>query len=126
MFKVNRPLALLIASLITSCASIPSGPSFMALPGSGKSFHQFRNDDYQCRQFAYERVSDTSPEKFSEHVNQQRYDASYVQCMYVRDHRVPVRGGQILGAPAESGGSSNQSKNIPPPPSGKPPILPPN
>lgn len=63
----------------------------MALPGSGKSFDIFRNDDNQCRQFAHERVGGTSPEKFSEHVNQQRYDTSYVQCMYARDHRVPER-----------------------------------
>jgi len=54
----------------------------MALPGSGKSFGQFRIDDNQCRQFAHEQVNNISPEKFSERVNQQRYDMSYVQCMY--------------------------------------------
>ena len=124
MFKILRPLALLIVSLLTACASIPSGPSFMALPGSGKNFDQFRNDDYQCRQFAHERVSGTSPEKFTEYVNQQRYDTSYVLCMYARDHRVPVRG-QIIEASTGSG-NSNQSGSIPLPPSGSPPPPPPN
>lgn len=30
----------------------PSGPSIMVLPGSGKSFEQFRYDDHECRQYA--------------------------------------------------------------------------
>jgi len=124
MFKILRPLALVIVPLLTACASIPSGPSYMALPGSDKSFDQFRNDDYQCRQFAHERVSGASPEKFSEYVNQQRYDTSYVQCMYARDHRVPVRGPIIEGSTKSN--NSNQSGSIPPPPLGKPPPSPPD
>ncbi len=96
----------------------------MALPGSGKNFDQFRHDDYQCKQFAHERVSGTSPEKFSEYVNQRRYDTSYVQCMYTKDHRVPVRD-QIIESSTESD-NSNQSGSIPPPPSGSSPPSPPN
>ncbi len=61
MFKIHRLLALLVVSLLTACASIPSGPSVMALPGSGKNFDQFRNDDYQCKQFAYEQVGGVTP-----------------------------------------------------------------
>jgi outer membrane lipoprotein SlyB len=30
----------------------PAGPSIMVLPGSGKSFEQFRYDDHECRQYA--------------------------------------------------------------------------
>lgn len=37
---------------LTACVSVPSGPSTMALPGTGKSFDQFRADDYECRQYA--------------------------------------------------------------------------
>jgi outer membrane lipoprotein SlyB len=48
-------LLLLVASL-TACATIPTGPSVMVLPGTGKSFEQFRIDDALCRQFAYEQV----------------------------------------------------------------------
>ena len=119
MLKIHQSLALLIASLLTACASIPSGPSFMALPGSSKSFDQFRNDDYQCRQFAYERVNGASPEHFSERVNQQRYDTSYVQCMYEKDHRVPVRG-QFSNNPTKSN-NDDPNNGIPPPPLRKPP-----
>jgi hypothetical protein len=38
--------------LLSACVSMPAGPSVMVLPGSGKSFDQFRADDYDCRQFA--------------------------------------------------------------------------
>ncbi|MCH6585166.1 MAG: hypothetical protein IH810_04955 [Proteobacteria bacterium] len=65
MFKIHRPLALLVASLLTACASIPSGTSVMALPGSGKNFDQFRHDDYQCRQFAHEQVGGVTPNQAS-------------------------------------------------------------
>jgi len=41
------------ALLLGACAAVPpSGPSVMVLPGDGKSFDQFRADDYECRQFA--------------------------------------------------------------------------
>jgi hypothetical protein len=43
------PAALL---LLAGCVTAPTGPSVMALPGSGKSFDQFRNDDIECRQYA--------------------------------------------------------------------------
>lgn len=38
--------------LLAGCVSAPTGPSVMALPGTGKSFDQFRNDDAECRQYA--------------------------------------------------------------------------
>lgn len=40
------------AALATACASVPTGPSIMALPGTGKSFEQFRFDDAECRDYA--------------------------------------------------------------------------
>ena len=40
------------ALVVSGCVSIPTGPSVMTLPGSGKSFEQFRNDDFDCRQYA--------------------------------------------------------------------------
>ena len=42
--------------LLAGCASIPAGPSVMALPGSGKSFDQFRSDDAECRQYAQQQI----------------------------------------------------------------------
>lgn len=38
---------------IGGCASVPTGPSVMALPGTGKSFDQFRADDAECKQYAF-------------------------------------------------------------------------
>jgi hypothetical protein len=52
MSKLLRvsPLAALLC--LAACTTIPTGPSVMALPGTGKSFDQFRADDADCRQFA--------------------------------------------------------------------------
>jgi len=49
----------LIASLM-ACATVPTGPSVMSLPGTGKNFEQFRIDDATCRQFAFEQVGGAS------------------------------------------------------------------
>lgn len=50
-------LALLLAALgLTACTVMPTGPSVMALPGSTKTFDQFRADDNSCRQFALQQV----------------------------------------------------------------------
>jgi hypothetical protein len=38
--------------LLAGCVTAPTGPSVMALPGSGKTFEQFRYDDADCRQYA--------------------------------------------------------------------------
>lgn len=45
---------------LSACASVPNGPSSMALPGTGKSFNQFRSDDSYCRQFAQSQIGGTS------------------------------------------------------------------
>jgi len=49
-----KKLALLapLVLMAAACTTIPTGPSMMALPGTGKNFDQFRIDDYDCRQFA--------------------------------------------------------------------------
>ena len=58
MKTVFRPLrvpaVLSLAALLGACAYLPTGPSVMALPGTGKSFDQFRADDGSCRQYAFE------------------------------------------------------------------------
>jgi hypothetical protein len=48
--------------LLGGCVSMPSGPSVMALPGSSKSFEQFRGDDFECRQYANAQVGGETPE----------------------------------------------------------------
>ena len=48
--------------LLGACATMPAGPSVMVLPGSGKSFDQFRFDDAECRQYAQHQLG-TSAEQ---------------------------------------------------------------
>lgn len=48
--------AVLIASVLVACATVPQGPSVMALPGTGKTFDQFRVDDMECRQYAHDQI----------------------------------------------------------------------
>jgi hypothetical protein len=50
--KLRRFLLILAAAFLGACVSVPDGPSVMVLPGTGKSFDQFRADDYDCRQYA--------------------------------------------------------------------------
>ena len=45
--------------LLSACATVPSGPSVMVLPGSGKSFDQFQTDNAVCRQWAEQQVGAT-------------------------------------------------------------------
>lgn len=49
--------------ILGGCATMPSGPSVMVLPGTGKSFAQFRADEYVCRQFAQDVVSGVDPNR---------------------------------------------------------------
>jgi hypothetical protein len=69
MTKIHHGAPLLLALLapffLTSCASIPSGPSVMALPGTGKTFDQFREDDTYCKQYAHTQVGGETPNRAS-------------------------------------------------------------
>lgn len=56
---LNVSLVLTTLSLF-ACASVPNGPSNLALPGTGKNFDQFRYDDHSCRQFAHEQIGGTT------------------------------------------------------------------
>ena len=47
----------ILASLsLAACMRVPAGPNVMALPGSGKSFDEFRYDDEVCRQWASDHI----------------------------------------------------------------------
>ena len=46
---------------LAGCVTVPNGPSIMSLPGSGRSFDQFRADDQDCRQYASAQVGGASP-----------------------------------------------------------------
>ncbi len=114
----------------------------MTLPGSGKSFDQFRQDDNECREYASQQIGSNTPRQSSRtsgvegaavgaglgaaagaaigggegaaigaglglltgalfgasnatssgNASQQRYDNSYIPCMYAKGHNVPVAG----------------------------------
>jgi len=46
---------------VAGCASVPTGPDVMVLPGTGVPFNQFRNDDVICQQYASYQVGGTTP-----------------------------------------------------------------
>src|SRR5882757_6502465 len=53
IFRLPRFIALVV---VAGCTSMPTGPSVMTFPGTGKSFDQFRADDGDCRQYSYVQV----------------------------------------------------------------------
>lgn len=57
----SRLSPLLAVMLAYGCTTIPSGPSVLVLPGTGKNFDQFRLDDALCRQYAYDQVAGVTP-----------------------------------------------------------------
>ena len=139
-WKILIPLIVLVLAGYTTLP--PSGPSVMALPGSGKRFERFRLDDLDCRQYAQTLMKGQTPSatgtdsgvksavvgtvvgaaagaaidgkhgagvgagtglvvgsvagleasRVSAFSAQERYDTAYIQCMYAKGHRVPVKG----------------------------------
>ena len=60
--SILKPVAATITAglLLGACTTLPpSGPSVMVLPGTGKSFDQFRFDDNDCRQYAAQQTGIT-------------------------------------------------------------------
>lgn len=60
MSRLLRYSPLAAVLLLGACATIPNGPSVMAMPGSSKNFDQFRRDDADCRQFAQGQIGGAS------------------------------------------------------------------
>ena len=51
-----KTAVLALTLLAAACTTMPTGPTVMVLPGTGKSFDQFRADDMVCRNYAFESV----------------------------------------------------------------------
>lgn len=62
MTRLHR-MAPLAAALLAGCASFPSGPSMLALPGTGATFEQFRADDFVCQGYAAQLTGSQSPQQ---------------------------------------------------------------
>jgi hypothetical protein len=58
-----KKAVLLSVLLAAGCASTPSGPGVMVLPGNGKSFDQFRFDENECRQYAQSYSGGNTPDQ---------------------------------------------------------------
>lgn len=56
MSRKLKPLVLVAALGLAGCVSMPTGPSIAVLPGTGKSFDEFRFDDGSCKQYAYDQI----------------------------------------------------------------------
>ena len=54
---------LLAPLLLAACTVMPQGPTAMVLPGTGKSFEQFRGDDMQCRSYAQGQLGGSSAQQ---------------------------------------------------------------
>jgi hypothetical protein len=116
--------ALPLLALLAGCATAPTGPHVLVLPGTGKSFDQFRADEQECRQYAQAQVGTGTGGLAGSGGGrgaQQRYDFGYQQCMYAKGHKVPMS-----RAEAERYSSKASTPPPPPPPAGKPPGVPPD
>lgn len=50
----------LAALALGACAIVPAGPSTLVLPGTTKTFDQFRYDDAACRNYAWQQIGGAS------------------------------------------------------------------
>jgi hypothetical protein len=60
--KLQRGLLLLIVvAVLGGCATMPTGPTVMVMPGPGKPFEVFAAEDNMCRQWALQQIGGASP-----------------------------------------------------------------
>jgi len=62
MLRTRSCVALTMALAATGCAvAPPTGPTVLSVPGSGKDFAQFTQEDANCRQYAQAQIGYGSP-----------------------------------------------------------------
>ncbi|MGB0128445.1 MAG: YMGG-like glycine zipper-containing protein [Rhodocyclaceae bacterium] len=61
MERRSRFFPFAAALMVCACTTLPSGPSVLVLPGTGKSFDAFRADDLTCRQYAHGQIGGVTP-----------------------------------------------------------------
>lgn len=66
--RLNMRRAALLGSvlLLGACTVLPTGPSVMTLPGTGRTLEAFRSDDVLCRDYAYAQVGGKSATQASQ------------------------------------------------------------
>ena len=112
--KVALEFAAVLA--LAGCATAPTEPGILALPGSGKNLEQFQADDVECRRYAGTRVGAGGTSSGTAYDAQRRYDFAFVQCMYAKGHKVPVSGGYT--SPPVGVGPPPAGEVFVPPPAG--------
>jgi len=48
---------------LPACVTLPNGPDIAVIPGTGKTFEHFRDDDSICRQFGAQSIGGTTPDQ---------------------------------------------------------------
>jgi len=62
--KIHKTLGVVAGTLLlAACTVLPTGPSMLVLPGTGRSMDSFRYDDNECRQYAYAQIGGTTPQQ---------------------------------------------------------------
>jgi outer membrane lipoprotein SlyB len=61
--RLRLLILLAAAGLMAACATVPTGPSVAALPGSGKTYNRYADDDARCRNRAYRAAGGTSTQQ---------------------------------------------------------------
>jgi hypothetical protein len=114
MMKRLVSAAALVVVAACGTPELPAGPNLLALPGTGKTFDEFRADEVACRNVSQSDVSAKAKEVSDFDALQRRYDAVFTQCMYAKGHKVPIRG-------SYQSRNAAQAARTPPPPPGQPP-----
>jgi hypothetical protein len=67
--KLRRAAGMLsVVMMLSGCATMPPGPSVLVMPGNGKSFEAFQDDDSVCRQWAQTRTGWNANQTVNENV----------------------------------------------------------
>ena len=82
ILNVMKTLPALVALLLGACASVPSGPSVLVLPGTGKNFEQFRADDADCRQYANLQLGGNTPNEIAGDSGEDGDHQNFVPCRF--------------------------------------------
>jgi hypothetical protein len=66
MKSLHVSIGAAVVLAVGGCATHPTGPSVLALPGTGKTFEQFRLDDGECQRYAFQQIGGETAEKAAE------------------------------------------------------------
>lgn len=81
---------LLLGFSLSACSTMPNGPSVLVLPGEGRPYAQFHEEDLKCREAARTQVLASPDRASTKDEAQHRYNNDYLQCMFGFGHRIPL------------------------------------